>query len=685
MVTRLRSLSAKAVVVVVVVLVGVLGLSTYWQWKEKESTVLVKLQDEAKNLNRVLDAALHKTMLRAEIDDLPGMLAKVAQIETTKRVYIVDPEGEVFQSSDNTGIEKGDFQDVMQTLRATKQGFFALRKTADGAPFMMALSPILAEQACMECHVGKEGEPLGYLGLDRWATQDFKQLRTSLTHTIVGNIIAVSLLLGAIILVIRAITRPLGQMAAAANRIALGDIDQTIGHDSQDELGILANAFRSLIDYIKGIGKAAEALSQGDLTDRIAPRSEQDELSRNFLRATGALRGLVDETQGLIQAAREGRLEVRGEAARFQGAYADLICGTNGMMDAIITPLTEAATVLKQAAARDLTNRIQGQYQGDFAALKAALNTAVANLDESLVQVAVSTEQVALASGQISAGSQSLAQGASEQASTLGEVASSLQELAAMSQQNAANAREAQCLSESAQGSADEGVESMARLSTAIDQIKTSADETAKIVKTIDEIAFQTNLLALNAAVEAARAGDAGKGFAVVAEEVRNLAMRSAEAAKTTAHLIAESVQKADEGVALNQEVLTNLEGITAQVQKVRAVMVEIVAASEQQSHSVGQINTAADQLDQVTQQTAANSEELASTAEELSGQAEALQSLVATFHLSQTSHAAPQAQAWSTEHPPSLAEQLSDHENGEVKRLAPFDDDMGQEIFESF
>jgi methyl-accepting chemotaxis protein len=176
----------------------------------------------------------------------------------------------------------------------------------------------------------------------------------------------------------------------------------------------------------------------------------------------------------------------------------------------------------------------------------------------------------------------------------------------------------------------------MQRLSQAITQIKTASDETAKIVKTIEEIAFQTNLLALNAAVEAARAGDAGKGFAVVAEEVRNLAMRSAEAAKDTAQRIDEAVSKASDGVTLNHEVLGKLQEIVEHVHKVSEVMGEIAASSAQQQDGVKQLNTAVDQLNQVTQQTAANAQEAASTAEELSSQAAEMQHMVGTFTLSQ-------------------------------------------------
>ncbi|HZS44590.1 MAG TPA: methyl-accepting chemotaxis protein, partial [Blastocatellia bacterium] len=207
-----------------------------------------------------------------------------------------------------------------------------------------------------------------------------------------------------------------------------------------------------------------------------------------------------------------------------------------------------------------------------------------------------------------------------------------------MSKQNTAHAKEARGLAERTRESAERGGQNMQRLTEAITKIKSSSDATAKIVKTIDEIAFQTNLLALNAAVEAARAGDAGKGFAVVAEEVRNLAMRSAEAAKNTANLIEESVKNAEGGVSLNEEVLKNFSEIHEQAKKVNEVMAEIAAASDQQAQGVSQVSTAIEQMNQVTQQTAANAEESASASEELTGQSQEMLNMIASFHLSAAS-----------------------------------------------
>ncbi|MDT8302998.1 MAG: methyl-accepting chemotaxis protein [Sedimentisphaerales bacterium] len=239
------------------------------------------------------------------------------------------------------------------------------------------------------------------------------------------------------------------------------------------------------------------------------------------------------------------------------------------------------------------------------------------------------SEQVASAAGQVSSASQSLAEGSTEQAAGLEETSSSLEEMASMTKQNADNAQQANTLASEAQKAANNGTEAMQRMSAAINDIQKSSDETSKIIKVIDEIAFQTNLLALNAAVEAARAGEAGKGFAVVAEEVRNLAMRSAEAAKNTSAMIEESVKNSKNGVDIADEVGKVLEEVVQSVGKTNELVSEIAAASQEQAQGIDQINTAMAQMDKVTQQNAANAEESASASEELSAQAESMNDVV--------------------------------------------------------
>ncbi len=243
-------------------------------------------------------------------------------------------------------------------------------------------------------------------------------------------------------------------------------------------------------------------------------------------------------------------------------------------------------------------------------------------------------DQTSNAASQVAASSQSLAQGASEQAASLEETSSSLEEISSMTKKNADTAHQTSLLSAEAKAVADKGNLAMSKMSTAIAEIEKSATDTARIVKTIDEIAFQTNLLALNAAVEAARAGEAGKGFAVVAEEVRNLAMRSADAAKHTTSLIEGSVQNAKNGVTIAEQVAKALAEITTASGKVNLLVAEIAAASQEQSQGITRVNQAIQQMDKVTQSNAAAAEQSAASAEELNGQSNQVQAIVDELQL---------------------------------------------------
>lgn len=239
------------------------------------------------------------------------------------------------------------------------------------------------------------------------------------------------------------------------------------------------------------------------------------------------------------------------------------------------------------------------------------------------------SDQVASAASQVSGSSQSLAEGASQQAASLEETTASMEELSSMTKQNADNAEQANMIMQEASHIMDEASQSMINLRAAMDTINQASDETARIIKTIDEIAFQTNLLALNAAVEAARAGEAGAGFAVVADEVRNLAMRAADAARNTSQLIEDNITNIKNGHNLVLSTDDEFAKVKESSEKAAGLVAEIAAASKEQSSGITQVNVAMSEMDTVTQNNAANAEESAAAAEELSAQSEIMKIFV--------------------------------------------------------
>lgn len=346
------------------------------------------------------------------------------------------------------------------------------------------------------------------------------------------------------------------------------------------------------------------------------------------------LKSLIEDVNALVGAALEGELSTRADAARHHGDFAKVVQGVNNTLDAVLKPIEEAAGVLESLAASDLCARVKGDYRGDHAKIKASVNAMGQALHDALLQVAESTEQVSDAAAQIASSSQAVSQGASEQAAALQQTSSSLAQMAAMTKQNADNTQHARGLAQGTKGAADAGNVAMAKMIESMRKIRGAAEGTAEIIRDINEISFQTDLLALNAAVEAARAGDAGRGFAVVAEEVRNLALRSKEAAKRTEELIRQSVRLAEEGEVISTQVNGNLSDIVSSVDKVNAIVAEIAVASQEQARGIEQVNNAVAEMDKVVQQSAASSEETSSAAEELASQAQGLAEMVGSFQL---------------------------------------------------
>ena len=505
---------------------------------------------------------------------------------------------------------------------------------------MHVMRVIRLDETCMNCHEAEVTDPAGHpLHGAFEVASPLAPVRADVRAFFWKSLVTCLVILGAGIGFFtwwsrRNIARPLREMTRAAAALARGDIEQEITWRSEDEIGQLADDFRSMTGYIRDLAAAVEAFARGDLSRLPEPRSEQDVLSRSIRDAGEALRRLEERIGDLIVAAARGDLAQRADTNGLEGCYRDLLRSCNEMVDAVAAPIAEVASALDRVAERDLSTRIENEYMGEFDRIKQSFNRAVEALDQGFRQVAAAAAQVSAASGEISSTSQHLAQGTSQQAEAIQQIDTSLGELADVIQDSSREAHAARDRSGEVRRVTDEGMARMEQLSERMEEIRQSASATAKVVKTIEEIAFQTNLLALNAAVEAARAGEAGRGFAVVAEEVRNLALRSAEAAQETADLIGRSVRSAEAGARAQQEVLENLAQIREQIQAITTMVEEISDKAGRQEEVAGEVRAAVGEINDVVQRNAAGAEESVSAAEELASQAKTLEALAGAFRL---------------------------------------------------
>lgn len=567
-----------------------------------------------------------------ELSMLSDIVSSIDVGETGK-AYIINKDGMVIAHEDSSKVFNdntaenlkddeswADIADIEQAMSAGLMGYGKYEQ--DGLPFIQAYAPIM----------GTEGWSVGVYAEEN---EFMDNVSYSILLTACICVASMALAVAFALVFVRKALRPIRETARFASALAAGQLEQPITIKTKDEIGRLQH---TLDIEVRGAFKAIVKAQQ--IADKQAhyQSAEMEKLHTSLQRlANGEISCDIAIT------------DADEDTAALHALFSEIAENLYSGLSAIRHYISEISAVLDEMAQGNLAVSIESEYLGDFSALKQSINAIIGSLRSVIGGLGASADQVAAGTRQVSSGSQEISQGATAQAGAIEELSASLSEINAQMHESAQKVGKAKELASQAKTESTNSYEQMEVLQKAMQEIDDSSKKIFKVIKVIDDIAFQTNILALNAAVEAARAGAHGKGFSVVAEEVRNLAARSADAARETSEMIKDSFHKVEAGMKLAKSTEDSLVSILNGAVQTAAFMEDIATASAEQAVAISQISRGIAQLSDVVQTNSATAQEQAAVSEELSSQAELLNDMVHQFQLTPPESYALQLEAVDT------------------------------------